>query len=200
MYKSMCFSGHRLDKILELIRSSDIINTKDISLVQSQFLEVIKSIIYIKVTNYIDKGFKKFYIGMSNGIDLWVGEILLELKLTQYPEMEIVAVKPFKNHGSNFSINDKILYHEILKSASQEICLHNEKFMGAYLERNRYMVENTTHLLAFICDYDSGTGYTIKYAKSLNKSVEVINLLSLSNGFIKSYNDNTTFYNMMDYI
>jgi len=70
----------------------------------------------------------------------------------------------------------------------------------SYLERNRYMVDNSTHLLAFIYDYNSGTGYTVKYAKSLNKSVETINLLTLSEGFIKAYNNNQYFYSMMDYM
>lgn len=201
MYKSVCFSGHRLDKLLKIINPTDIVsNNEDISSIRNRFLEVIKSVMYLKITNYIYNGFRTFYIGMSNGIDLWVGEILLELKSIQYPDIEIVLVRPFKNHGYNFSTYDKLLYTKIRKEATQEIYLHENSSKSAYLDRNRYMVENTNNLLAFIYSYNSGTGYTVKYAKSLNKSIEIVNLLKLSKGFIEYYNKGENCFNMMDYI
>lgn len=201
MYKSVCVSGHRLDKLSKIISSTDIVsNDKDISSIRNKFLEVIKSIIYLKITKYICNGFRTFYIGMSNGIDLWTGEILLELKSMQYPEIEIVSARPFKNHGYNFSTYDKLLYTKILKEATQDVCLYDNSSKNAYLERNRYMVENTNNLLAFLYNYNGGTAYTIKYAKSLNKSIEIVNLLKLSKDFIDYYNKSKTCFNIMDYI
>lgn len=200
MIKSMCFSGHRLNKIKSLIECQTSNFNKDVSNIEFKFFEIIKSIIYIKVNYYIDIGFRNFYIGMSDGIDLWVGDILLELKLTQYPDIQIVAVRPFQTHGSNFSSMDKKLYNKILELANNVICLDYEKSMGGYHRRNRYMVDNAESLLAFVCDYESGTGYTIEYAKDLNKSIEVINLLTISETFLNCYNQDKPFYKIWKYI
>lgn len=167
MIKSICFSGHRTEKILSLAKTEHQ---------QVALLESIKSMLYAKITHYIDEGFSGFYIGMSDGIDLWAGEMLLELKLTQYPYLKIVAVKPFESHGNKFSLEDKRLYNQIINIADDVVCLHQNSTKWAYFERNRYMVDHSNKLLAFISDYKSGTGYTINYAKSLNKPMEIIDI------------------------
>jgi uncharacterized phage-like protein YoqJ len=170
MVKSICFSGHRTEKILSLANT----NTQKVTLMES-----VKSMLYVKITHYIDEGFSKFYVGMSDGIDLWAGEILLELKLTQYPDMQIIAVKPFQSHGNKFSMEDKLLYNQIIAVADEIVCLHQNSSKWAYLERNRYMVDHSTKLLAFISDYKSGTGHTIRYAQSLNKPIEIVDINTL---------------------
>lgn len=195
MIKSISISGHRLDKLKSLIDSKKF-SVK----AQQNFLEIIKNIIYIKISYYIDMGFRRFYIGMSNGIDLWVGEIVLEFKMSQYPDIQLIAVKPFNNHGMFFSSLDKVIYNEIIKNADEVVCICYNQSKFAYIERDRYMVDNSTNLLAFVCDYQSGTGYTINYAKSLEKSVDIVNLESLRCEYLKRLINNQPFYDVMQYI
>lgn len=173
MDKSLSISGHRLDKLESLSDSNS-------------FLDSVRDILYIKINSYIDRGFNRFYVGMSDGIDLWAGQILLELKSCQYPQLEIVAVKPYPNHGNNFSKEDKALYNEILEEASLVVCTSEKSSKWCYLQRNQYMVDNSTNLLALVSDLHSGTGRTINYAKSLNRPVEVVDISKL-------YNRNATF-------
>ena len=192
--KSMCFSGHRFSKIKSLV-SKNHVDKK----FEKDFFEIIKLIIYIRLTNYIDSGFKRFYIGMADGIDLWVGEELVELKTTQYPEIQIIPVKPFAQHGSDFSIENKKIYDDILNVADEIVCLQSNWTKSAYFQRNRYMVDNSTNLLAFIYDYESGTGYTIKYAQSLGKSIDIVDLSNLINIFNQTITQHKTFYDMTHY-
>lgn len=180
MAKSISFSGHRLDKLRALVDGE-----RYGSKAQDGFLEVVRDVVYLKVTHYIDLGFRRFYVGMSDGIDLWVGASLLELKSVQYPDLEIVCVRPYSTHGSNFSSEDKKVYRELLDSATETVCLRTGFSKWSYLERNRYMVEHSSNLLAFMDDSDSGTGYTVKYARKADRVVEVVDLHALS----KEYTD-----------
>lgn len=195
MIKSISISGHRLDKLKFLTDNMKI--SVD---AQKNFIEIIRNIIYIKISNYIDMGFRKFYIGMSDGIDLWAGEVVLEFKVSQYPDIQLIAVKPFTNHGVFFSDNDKIVYNNIVTNADEVVCLSYKQSKVAYLIRDRYMVENSTNVLAFIEDYQSGTGYTVNYAKSLNKSLDIVNLHSLKCEYLERLINNKPFYNVMQYI
>jgi uncharacterized phage-like protein YoqJ len=179
MVKSLSFSGHRLDKLESILDGYNVTMATKL-----KFIEDIKSVLYVKVNSYIDGGFRRFYIGMSDGIDLWAGQILLELKSCQYPDIEIVAVQPYRNHGRKFSLEDRLLYNELLNNASSVVCLSDKSSKWCYLYRDEYMVKNSTNLLAFASDLNSGTGYTIKYAKSLNRFVELVDLTKLRDSYL----------------
>lgn len=189
MKKSICFSGNRVEKIKSF--SGKYFDS---------FSEIIKSILYIKAINFIDKDFTKFYIGMSNGIDLWIGQTLIELKDTQYPELEIIAVRPFLSHGSNFSVKDKIIYKNIVNNVSKIVCINDIPNRNSYLVRNKYMVDNSNKLCALAFDLTSGTGFTLDYAKKTNKPFEFINLQELLQDYIQSIETNSSFYEVKKFI
>jgi uncharacterized phage-like protein YoqJ len=189
MEKSISFSGHRVEKLQQF--TGEHFET---------FSETLKSIIYAKVVKYIDEGYNRFYVGMSTGIDLWVGETLVELKTTQYPNLEIVAVKPFLKHGSRFSISEKTAYKSIIDHANEVICTNATSTRGSYLIRDRYMVDHSTRLCAMVFDDNSGTGYTIKYARKQCHPVDILPLGELFNDFMKSINLGETFYGVKKYI
>lgn len=189
MVKSICFSGHRAEKIQSLTGEY-----------YENFVQILKSILYIKLSKYIEDGFNKFYVGMSTGVDLWVGETLVELKLTQYPNLDIVAVRPFSKHGSNFSIEDKAIYKSILENALEVVCVHNTRSRYSYLTRNRYMVDNSNKLYALMFNLNSGTGYTINYAETKGKSVEILNMEKLFNEWLECIKNDGVFYKITNYL
>ena len=71
-----CFTGHREHK---LHRSEDEI-CKDL---EEAILLAIKG------------GFTTFITGMATGVDIWAGEIVLELK-RQHPDLKLIAAVPFE--------------------------------------------------------------------------------------------------------
>ena len=49
------------------------------------------------------RGVRRFYVGGALGVDLWAGEILLEMRRhEEYRELEIVLVYPFPGHDERW--------------------------------------------------------------------------------------------------
>ena len=54
--------------------------------------------------------------------------------------------------------------------------MHREYHKGCMLERNRYLVDHASFLLAvYNGTWRSGTGATVRYAQKLNKEIIIIN-------------------------
>ena len=54
------------------------------------------------------QGVRRFYIGGSLGVDLWAGEILLELKgQLEYGELELALVLPYARHDRDWDKRDR---------------------------------------------------------------------------------------------
>ena len=48
---------------------------------------------------FYEQGVRRFYVGGALGVDLWSGELLLELKeQPEYSDIELVLVLPFDGH------------------------------------------------------------------------------------------------------
>jgi len=119
-------------------------------------------------------GVREYYCGMALGIDLLCGEIVVSLK-DSYPDIKLHAIIPFRGQENGWNDEDKERYTNLLKQCDSELCQHEEHKNEYYLERNCYMVDNADILLA-VCDPNnipmrSGTGATVRYAKSKNKHI-----------------------------
>ena len=54
-------------------------------------------------TELYRRGVRRFYVGGALGVDLWAGEILLEMRRQEeYQELEIVLVYPFPGHDERW--------------------------------------------------------------------------------------------------
>ena len=48
-----------------------------------------------------EEGVRRIYVGGLLGVDMWAGEIVLQLKeMPRYEDMELVIVLPFPEHDS----------------------------------------------------------------------------------------------------
>ena len=118
-----------------------------------------------------DKGVRRFYVGGALGVDLWSGELLIELKeQPKYSELELVLVLPFVGHDDNW---DKVSRHRlsVLRQHSTEVIVAGSEEnppVTNYRLRNQYMVDHADCLLA-VYDNDrnlrSGTMQTVNYAR-----------------------------------
>lgn len=82
--------------------------------------------------------------GMANGYDLWAGTEALRMGC------EVWAAKPWAGHGPRKS--DVALYAEVIEGASRVIDVDAAvDYPGpwVYHNRNEWMVDNGTHLLAY---------------------------------------------------
>ena len=140
-----CFTGHRVLK-------------KDFN--DNKIDEIVEKLI----TN----GYKTFLVGMAIGFDLKVFERLQNFK---NKNIDIIACVPCKDQDKFYNKKQKEEYTEALKNADKIVYLSDEYFDGCMQQRNRYMVDNSSILIAYMYAKIGGTIYTVNYAKKKEKNI-----------------------------
>lgn len=101
-------------------------------------------------------------VGMANGCDLWAGD---EARLLG---LDIIAAKPWTGHTHRKA--DAELYATIIEAATEVVnVVEQDKYPGVwvYHARDKWMVDNCTHVLAYLHPNATkgGTFGTVKYAR-----------------------------------
>lgn len=164
--KSVCFSGHRPEKLPGKGIPDDP---------QTKY---IKDLIGNKIQICICEGYTYFISGVARGIDLWAAKLVIDYR-TINPQIKLICVKPVANQGYNFPEEDKLLYDDVVANADTVICTSESYRRSCYMIRNKYMVDNSDLLIAFVKEYKSGTGQTIKYASGLGKKTDITDLSNI---------------------
>ncbi len=116
-------------------------------------------------------GITNFISGMAIGFDLLAAELVLSLK-QECPAITLTAALPFGEQASRFNERNKSRYYKCLSQADDIVILSNDYTAKCYLERDRFMVEHSSLLIA--C-YDGrnkgGTFWTVNYAARIGKNV-----------------------------
>ena len=107
-------------------------------------------------------GISTVITGMANGVDLWAGD---EARLLG---LELWAAKPWAGHTPR--TEDTELYAGIIEASSRVVNVVEEvDFPGnwCYHKRNHWMVDNATHVLAYLnpAATRGGTFECVKYAR-----------------------------------
>jgi uncharacterized phage-like protein YoqJ len=125
-----------------------------------------------KLTAVVDKlisnGYRTFLVGMAWGFDLKVFEVLLTKK--NY-NIDIIACVPCKEQSTYFKKEEKQKYEDFLKKADKVVYVSNEYFDGCMQKRNRYMVDNSSILVAYLYSNIGGTKNTVSYAEKQGKNI-----------------------------
>ncbi len=145
-----------------------------------QFLE--SAIIFL-----IEKeGVDRFISGGAIGADMLAYFTILKLQKA-YPHIENILALPFKGHEKRFDLQNKKWFYIALKRANQVVYVDTlEGYKqgkpgiydpGKYIWRDRWMVDQTKHLIA-LWDRErrGGTWATIKYANETQKNWILINV------------------------
>ncbi len=160
--KSVCFTGHRPEKICEPFSE-----TAPISL-------DIRRQLHQRILQAIDDGYTTFLCGMAQGVDLWAGEIVLSLQ-ESIRYLELIAVLPYSASVKNWPLPWRNRYQQILKFCNETIVICPEYRRDCFHLRNRYMVEHTNRLIGVWREGSpGGTQYTIKYAKEQKLELDLI--------------------------
>lgn len=119
-------------------------------------------------------GYLRFLSGMARGFDLICAAILLEMKemSSRYADVELVAVLPFAGHG--FKGRWGVIHDMALEQADEVVTLSDKHHRNVFLERNRYMVEQSGRLLCYYDGQLGGTAHTVRCA--LHHRLEIHNL------------------------
>ena len=160
--QSLCFTGHRSQKLPWGFNEQD-----------TRCLQM-KEDLHNKIESSIIKGYDTFYSGMALGFDMICVETLIELK-KKYKYIKIIGALPCKNQDCKWPEKEQKRYRKLLQQLDYIWCKYDE-YIGAecMLERNRYMVDNSSKMIALFNGQSGGTKSTIDYAQTLGLSIVVI--------------------------
>lgn len=163
METTCCFTGHRSERLSFKYeeRHPDCLRLKEL-LRQ----EMVRLITEEKVTHFIT--------GMALGIDQICAEIVLELKET-YPQVKLECAIPYEEQAAKWTVPQRDRYFDIIVRSDRETQLQGAYTKDCMEKRNHYMVEKSGHVLAV---WDgagrSGTGQTVRYARTLGRELTMI--------------------------
>lgn len=160
--ETACLTGHRPDKLPWFYDES-----KDNCI---KFKKDLRTIF----EGAIKYGLKNFLTGMAEGFDMIGAEILLELR-KQYNDIKIIAVIPCKGQEKKWSDAQQERYKKIVKQCDDYVILYNEYTKTCMNDRNKYMVDHSSVVIACHNGQPSGTGNTIRFAKENGCKIRLIN-------------------------
>ena len=126
------------------------------------------------ISEAYDHGIRNFISGFALGIDLMAAQLVQSLKCN-LPGISLTAAIPFEGQAERYNIYDKRVYGRLLELADKVIVLSDYYYPRCFLDRDEFMVENASYLIAY---YDGrekgGTYYTVKKARA--RGIPIINV------------------------
>ena len=141
-----CFTGHR-----EI-------------LAQEEPLIAQRTEVYVR--RLIEQGVKYFGVGGALGYDTLAARLLFTLRRDEFSHIKIILVYPFAGYTKHWSPEQKAVYHRLFACYDKTVCVSQYATKGAYLQRNRHLVDFSQYCIAYCTKSTGGTAYTLRYAKS----------------------------------
>ncbi len=149
--KTCCFSGHR--------------NIKDKDAVSER--------IYSAISSLYQRGITHFISGMAVGFDMLAARQVIRLR-SEHSEVRLICALPGRDQTVLWDEGSMIAYKTITEMADEVINIDMWSGRDALLKRDRYMVDNSEHIVAYLARERGGTFYTVNYARK--KGLNIINL------------------------
>lgn len=158
---SCCFTGHRESKLPWRQNEEDI---NCLSL---------KDSIYDAVEAVYRSGRRHFICGMATGCDFYFCEAVLALR-EEHPEVTIEAAIPFEGQANGWNARQKQRYLRLVSECDYQTVVQKDYSPDCYMNRNRYMVDSSSVLIAAYNGRRGGTMNTLLYA--IRSGLELIQL------------------------
>lgn len=155
------FTGHRPEKL----PWGD--NEQDIRCIE------LKKKIYDTVEAVYRSGIRHYICGMAMGCDIFFAEAVITLR-DEHPDITLEAAIPCETQAQNWPEKDRNRYYYIASQCDYETLLQHKYTADCMLKRNRYMVDNSSILIAVYDGSFGGTMYTVNYAQK--QGLEIIRI------------------------
>lgn len=157
------FTGHRIEKLPFLSDENDLKYKR------------VRQELFCNILALTREGRCTFISGMARGVDLIAAEIVLSLR-DLLPDREIClwAAIPYDRQAAAWSVKERERYEAILGKANRVKYISHEYTRACLYQRNRWMCDQATHLLAVYDGQAGGTKYTIDYARKKGLNITII--------------------------
>lgn len=161
--KAVCFTGHRPNKLGGYIENNPIANY-----VKAQLRDVI--------VNSIKEGYTTFISGMALGVDMWVAEIVLELRKAN-PQIKLIAAVPFSGQECKWPSQSQKRWRGIIDQADDVVHVCEAGYSAWKMQkRNEWMVDHAARVVAVWDGTSGGTGNCVGYAKKAEHMPDIIQI------------------------
>lgn len=129
-----------------------------------------------EIIKAIKNGYTTFISSMALGFDMICAEIILQLK-KEYPDIKLIGAIPCKTQDKLWNEKDKQRYKSILSKLDGVRCIYDD-YIGpkCMLERNQYMINNSSLVIALFNGKNGGTKNTLDYAKKSGIKIDILDL------------------------
>lgn len=163
-----CFTGHR---------RRDLPFEGDIT---KQGVKNLISTIHLLCREAYGRGIRTFITGMAEGTDLICGSVIMDMMgIGDLPGIKLVCALPYEDQLREIRLpRDRYIYGLLLQAASDVVVTGDISDSGRYRERNRFMVDNSSELIAVYKEKQRGSGtlQTINMAKRSGLDIHIIEL------------------------
>lgn len=160
-----CFTGHRSQKLPWKFNEED-----------NRYKQTRKEV-KTEIEKAIERGYNHFISGMALGFDIMCAGIVLEMK-KKYKNIILECAVPCKGQESKWPEKEQKRYRKIIKQADKIRCVYDYYIDGCMKERNQYMINNSSLVIALFNGLPGGTKQTIDYAKAQGLEVIIIKPIS----------------------
>ncbi len=189
--KTVCITGHRRSKIIPYKNNSKLTYS------------AIRLMLYRYIDMAIEAGYESFISGLASGTDLWSAEYVI-MKKHRNQNIKLLAVMPFLKHAEFMNNSDRSALAEVEKNADYLVTVNENpdicygKHISAnssptlYRDRNYYMVDHSSAVIAFVNNNDSqysGTAQTLNYAYRNGRKIRSFSMDTISEIIEKSDSD-----------
>jgi len=158
---SCCFTGHRTSKLPWRGNHDD---ERCLSLKEKLF-DVVEALYNAGIRHYI--------CGMAVGADMYFCEAVIKLR-SEHEEVTLEAAIPCEEQTRLWGRREQKQYNYLVHQCDYETVIQHEYTDDCMHKRNRYMVDNSSVLVAVFDGTVGGTMQTITYA--VRKGLEIIEL------------------------
>ena len=133
----------------------------------------LKAVLTEQITALADAGITQFLSGMAEGTDVWSALSVLALQ-EKNPKVKLHCILPCREQADKWTASSQDLYRSILERADSIVYVSRTYHKNCMLERNRFLVDHASALLAYNGERRGGTAATMRYAQKLGREIIVI--------------------------
>lgn len=136
--------------------------------------EQLKQRLFCEILRMTREGVRIFLSGMEGGADVWAAETVLQIQTVKPSQhIELWAIVGSDRQAREWSETDLVRRQAILERASRVESACSDSDNGC-TQKNRYMVDRATHLLAVYGGRTDETASAIRYARQKGLNITII--------------------------
>lgn len=134
----------------------------------------IRPILQETIEKLYSQGVDTFIAGGALGFDTIAAIEVINLQRQLYPGMKLILAIPCEGQSSSWGPAHRARYDQIRSLATAEFVLSPTYTRGCMHRRNDFMIDHSSHLIAYVHRTDGGSAYTMNRAR--RQGLSVINL------------------------